>query len=192
MTTMPPSRNPFHRIPTLLATTATLALASLSTATPAAAWGSESVIGQAGTVTPPQVTVSDIGFHPQPPTLTFNSSAGPLVKRSPAATGAQNVFAHYIVERWTGARWDAITMQQHVRRIDADQSETRFPALFIQPVAGTGNYRVVLTFHWFEAGQNASIGATKLVPDAVSDQMCVTPRRPCTSYAGYVTIGPIK
>ncbi|MCY0962331.1 hypothetical protein [Streptomyces sp. H27-H5] len=138
------------------------------------------------------MSLSDIGFYPQALTLTFNSDVGPVVQRSPATGVAQDVQSFYVVQRWTGASWGTVTMQRHARRIEANQSSVQFPAVFIQPTSGTGDYRFTFTFHWFVAGTDTSLGDQIEVSDKVSDHVCVTSRRPCTSYAGYVTIGPIR
>ncbi|MFD9474934.1 hypothetical protein [Streptomyces goshikiensis] len=185
-------KNPLLGISTLSALAVTLLLGTLATAPPAAAWTSEGMLGQVGAVTPPPVSVSDIGFYPQALTLTFNSSVGPIVQRSPATTDAQNVISFYLVERWTGSTWNTVTSQRHAARIEANQNTAQFPAVFIQPTSGTGDYRFTFSVHWFPDGQSVSLGDLKPAPNDASDLVCVTTRRPCTQYAGHITIGPIK
>lgn len=186
-TSSSPPRGPFA----LLAVLVALAMGALTPATPAAAWASGGGSGQAAPVTLPQVSVADIGFHPQPPTLTFTSTVGPVVRRSPATGGGQDVHVFYVVERWTGTSWATVTTQRHVGAIGAGQSEARFPAVFVQPTSGTGDYRVTFISRWFAAGTGTALGDQKWVLDKVADHVCVSTRRPCTSHPGYVDIGAI-
>ncbi|MEV1066427.1 hypothetical protein [Streptomyces sp. NPDC050263] len=178
-----------------LAVTTALLLGALAAAPPAAAWRLDATIGQPGAVTLPQVSVSDIGFPPLPPTLTFDSAAGPVVQRSPAYAGAQNVVANYSVQRNTGNGadgWVTVTPRRDiVRQIGAGESQVRFPAVFIQPTTGSGNYRIVFEFHW-ATDMNGYLGSQSWLPNEMSDHACVTTLRPCTVYAGYVEVGAIR
>lgn len=169
-----------------------LLFGSVVTAGPASAWRGEGVIGQPGGVTLPQVSVSDLG---QVPTLTFHSDFGPIVQRSPAAGGAQNVVVNYLVQRRQGEGWNGwvtVAHQNFVRQIGAGESQVQFPAVLIQPVTGSDLYRVSFDVHWATAGAPTYLGSQNFVPNSLTDHACVTRLRPCTVYAEYVDVGAVK
>ena len=178
---------------TLLSLVLGIFLTTVGLAGPAAAWRSQAVIGQPGAVFLPQISVSDIALVPQTPVLTFSSATGPVVHRSPDYDGPQSVIAMYFLQRRQGDSngWVTVTQKQFATQMTVDQNVARFPALFMQPITGSNIYRVTFTFHWFAADTNVVLGAQSWISDTSADHSCVTPRRPCISYAGFVYVGAI-
>lgn len=159
----------------------------ITSAAPASAWQYGSSTGQPGAVTATaQVNVGKLsnGMWLQ---VTLFGNTGPTVSRSAATTGAQDVSILYSVQRWNGVQWTQVAQQMNTMRMATGVQQARLPALYVQPTAGTGYYRVVEAFQWNVAGTNTVLGTTTVWPSATSDHVCQY--LPCAATVGYVWAG---
>lgn len=180
-----------RRIVVLGAMVATLVVGNAGTAQ---AWSYDYAQGSAGTVSLPQVNVSDTFLYiggKYVATLVIDSATGPLVYRSPATTGAQDVAAVYSLERWNGSAWTIQANIQATGRIAAGVSALRLPRASFTLTSGKGYYRVLWAFVWKVPGASSNLGVGALTANSTSDFACITPLRPCQVSAGYVRAGAL-
>lgn len=178
-----------RRIVVLGALVATLVAGNAGTAQ---AWTYSLAQGSAGSVSLPTINVSDTYLYAggtYVATLTIDSTIGPLVYRSPATTGAQDVVAVYSLERWNGAAWTTQAQGTASARIGAGYGSVRMPRASFMPTSGKGIYRVTWAFAWKVPGASANLGGGVLTANSTSDFACITPLRPCRVSAGYVQAG---
>ena len=112
---------------------------------------------------------------------------GPTVSRSPASTGAQDIFIVYQVQRYSNGQWVPFTSATASTRLGAGYSAAQLPYLARVPNPPKGSVRVVEYIYWYAAGTSTTLGATAIVPHYTSDHVCYT--RGCTAYAGFVQLG---
>lgn len=183
-TSTPPRRRTARLAAVIFAIVAGL----IASASPASAWQYAWSTGQPGAVTATaQVQVGKLSYFGLGPRVTLFGETGPTVSRSPATTGAQDITILYSVQRWNGSQWVQVTYQLNRARMAAGVQQGRLPALYAQPSAGTGYYRVEERFTWTVAGTDTVLGTTAIVPNLASDHRCLY--SPCAATAGYVWAG---
>ena len=178
-----------RRVVVLGALVATLVAGTAGTAQ---AWSYDLAQGSAGSVSLPRINVSDTYLYVggiAVATLTIDSTIGPLVYRSPATTGAQDVYAVYSLQRWNGSAWATQAQGTASARIGAGYGSVRMPRASFMPTSGKGYYRVAWAFAWKVPGASANLGSGVLNANSTSDFACITPLRPCQVSAGYVRAG---
>ena len=183
------ARSVGRRIIVLGAMVATLVAGNAGTAQ---AWSYTAASGSAGSVTLPRINVSDIFVNyggTSAATLTIDSTTGPLVYRSPATTGAQDVFAIYQLEKWNGSAWASVAQSTKSGRIAAGYNAIRLPRVSFMPTSGKGYYRVAFAIGWKVPGASTNLGMGVLNANATSDFACISPLRPCQVSAGFVQVG---
>ena len=154
----------------------------------ARAWAYSAPTGRPGAVIPPTISIADLYMPSGLRQFTLLGNTGPLVYRSPASTGAQNVGAMYVVEKWDGYKWVISARSGPLSgMIAAGQTAYRFAAPYIQPIASRGYFRVSFVFSWSANGVN--LGTTSILGNLTSDHVCVTRYRLCQSYAGFFRTG---
>jgi hypothetical protein len=173
--------------------TLSVTLIALVSAGDAAAWKYGSTTGLRGQVTStPQISVADCELRVSNipyPILTIQGNRGPIVTRSPATTGAQNVSVFYSIERWSGSAWGRITSASGTQTLAAGSNAVRLPYLYVQPTTGVGSVRVVMWFTWTDAASGRTLARTAVLPSRTGDFACVTPKRSCAAYSSYIRIG---
>jgi len=191
-TTRRTARGIGRRIVVLGAMVATLVAGTAGTAGTAQAWTYTYAGGSAGSVTLPRINVRDTYLYAggmYVATLTIDSTIGPLVYRSPATTGAQDVVAIYSLERWNGSAWTTQAQGQASGRITAGYTSVRLPRASFMPTSGKGIYRVAWAFAWKVPGASSTLGTGILNANSTSDFACITNLRPCQVSPGYVQAG---
>jgi hypothetical protein len=199
--TAPAGRRPGrHVLGVALLTLVATAVLALSGGQSAGAWVYGASSGRPGAVVEiSQVQLADIysgsntlGQYPQ---ATFMMNNGPLISRSPATTGNQDVYVVYLVQRWTNNQWATVATPAAGSRLPAGYSRVRLAPLNLAPNAAKGIYRVTLTVLWYVGGANTNVasplGVTSVNPDRVSDMACITRVRPCQVSAGYLQYGAV-
>jgi hypothetical protein len=157
-----------------------------------ASWVYAGTAGSAGAVTATTpISALDVNYGYGTLLLVMNST-GPTVSRSPATTGAQDVEIYYSLQVWDGIQWVQQTAQRSYGRVGAGYSNVRLPALVQYPKAYRGYTRVVEMITWYVGGTSTMLGSTLITPHLASDQVCVTPLRPCASYPGYMRLGSLS
>lgn len=121
--------------------------------------------------------------------LTIESAANPIAYRSPRTTGAQDVIAVYVLERWNGSAWATFSSTRVSGRIPAGASGVRLPRVGFTPGGNTGYYRAHWVFAWKVAGRVTNLGSLIVMADRASDFGCSSPLRPCEVGPGYLHVG---
>lgn len=178
---------------TLALTLVTLATGVLTTAAPADAWMRIGQKGRPGKVVVGQPMAID-EYDGYVMYLTWRSQRGPLVYRSPATRGPQNVLGSYVVQEWTPSfGWTNTTTQTtRVFRIPAGQSAVRLPELYRAPTTQRGYFRVAYVFAWSNARTGRSLGQTVALPNLSTDHRCVTSFRACETGPGWIRTGRLR
>ena len=167
-----------------------LGIAVLATDQAAFAWSYSATQGKAGGVALPKIFVDDLKMPDGPTRFTLLSDKGPIVYRSPAYSGAQIFVIIYYVEQWSGAKWVKVASSSPLMgQISATQTGVQFTVQpFLQPTVAKGYFRFGALVMWFTSGQ-VWLGNTIMVSNLSSDHVCVTKKRLCQSYPGYVWTG---
>jgi hypothetical protein len=167
-----------------LVTTVAVVLATLSlTATSASAYTPTNT-GRVGAVTVYRAAGTHmeacVGCGYYTPAINV---PGPVVGRSPATSGAQNLVAIWQVQYWDGARWVQLVNKQLSFRINAGQSAIRLPQqAFILRQAGY--LRVNLAFAWGTLA-GTQLGSKVVEMNQQGDYTCAT-SMPCQTGPGWV------
>ena len=168
----------------------TLAVTVLvGSAQPASAW-SAGTASRNGTVTLPAPQLRDVNVGG-----VLNATwviPGPTATRSPATTGAQDVYVSYNVDLWINNTWTTVTQTMKSARIASGATRVTLPGASITPTSMKGYYRITQTFLWFPAGATANsqmLGYLAAIPTAKADLVCNTAYRPCAASAGYLQYG---
>ncbi len=167
-----------------------LGIAVLATDQAAFAWSYSATQGKAGGVALPKIFVGDLYMPYGQTQFTLYGDKGPTVYRSPGYSGAQIVAVIYYVEQWNGSKWVNVSSSNVlIGQISATQAGVQFTvAPYLQPTVAKGYFRFGTFVTWFTSGQ-VLLGNTKMVSNLVSDHICVTKKRFCQSYPGYVWTG---
>lgn len=164
--------------------------AFIASSSSASAYTHTGLSGRPGLVQPFQT----LGTHLQVPCGAYGYSncfapgltvQGPVVYRSPAATGIQYVTVRYNVYRWTGVGWAYETGREFSGTIGASQTGV---ALNIWNVLTTsGHKRTTFSIKWSNTyGQTL---ATSAVDMSGNDYACSTRfTLKCTVYTGSVAV----
>jgi hypothetical protein len=180
-------KNVFYKV--LLAILAVLITSQFQAFPRVKAWSNIPQSGRTGQVILPTIYVGDLLMPAGYTAFTLFGDTGPTVMRTPGSTGAQIVRAIYVVEKWNGYSWVTLTSAGPISaQILSTQAGYRFAAPYIQPVIAKGTFRFSWIFGWYTPA-GAQIGTTIMVSNLVSDHVCVTPKRPCKSSAGYFQTG---
>lgn len=157
---------------------------------PAEAWVRASKTGKPGSLVIPSPMAIDEydGFVMY---MTWRTSTGPLVYRSPATRGPQRVVGVYTVQEWTPSfGWTNTTTQTtNTFRIRRGVNAIRLPELYRAPQTTRGYFRVRFAFAWANARTGRILGTAEVLPDRASDHQCVTTFRPCETGAGWIRTG---
>jgi hypothetical protein len=152
------------------------------------AWSYSGYSGQVGTVIVPTIKIDDQPFAGYTQFVLW-SNTGPVVYRSPASQGIQNIQAVYRVEQWNGSAWQVVVTSPVLKgQILATQSGVQMVALYLQPTVARGYFRVTWAVVW-SSSTGTVLASTYIVPNLVGDHQCVTQIRLCKSYPGYFTTG---
>lgn len=163
-----------------VATVALLAAVTLGEGT-ASAWQYSAASGSPGVVTrTPVISALDQQG------LRFLGDTGPVVGRSPATNGTQNVTVVYSFQRWTGSGWVQHAQQMVYATLGSGQSTVRTPYMNMVPTSILGYSRVVIGIHWAVPGRN--LGGSVIEPQQ-GDHRCVTRARYCSVGPGWIFIG---
>jgi hypothetical protein len=178
---------------TALVTLALLIGGALIAPDEAHAWYYATAGQRPGAVSVPQVWAVDDGqYTTYGPYLTIRSNGGPVVYRSPATSGAQDVMGQYTIQYWNGSRWVNLTSQwTPAYRIPAGYRWVRLPALHRSPTTQRGHFRVVWSFAWVNANTGAALGRTAILPNTTADFRCYTTARPCQYSAHWIRTGRV-
>ena len=178
---------PSVRILVLLATVLAALLGSSSTAS---AYQHVGVSGRPGAVQP----YATQGTHLQVPCGAagyYNCFApglfvqGPVVYRSPAATGTQYVYVRYTVHRWSAGSWVQETARNFSGTIGAGQSGVRLPTWNV--LTTVGHKRTTFSIGWADA-YGRTIATSAVVMNG-NDYACNTRfTLRCDAYNGSVAV----
>jgi hypothetical protein len=104
---------------------------------------------------------------------TWLYSPGPWVSRSPATSGAQQIYASFKLYRWNSG-WSYQTTSTPRATIYRGYSKIRLPAYNVWPYpAGSEHWSVYITFRWYTAG-GRWLGTRHIDMDEFRDYACST------------------
>lgn len=174
----------------LVFTLVILLMAAMFAPRPAEAWYRAGKQGRPGSFTAPKPMAID-SYDGLVMYLEWRTARGPLVYRSPATRGPQNVLGIYTVQEWTPSfGWTNTTSQTtQLYRIPRGVNAVRLPALDRAPQTTRGYFRVAYTIAWVNARTNAALGTAVKLPNLATDHRCITDRRPCATGEGFIRAG---
>jgi hypothetical protein len=153
---------------------ATMLVALAATSKPAAAYTATSE-GRPGSMEAYKIQGShynscqSMGYECWTPWVT---GTGPVVYRSPATTGTQNIAVGYQLYRWNGSSWVLQNTRIYHRTLSAGYSWIQMPRPDFLPNSG-GYFRVVTGVSWANSsGQN--LGSKTLDYNQSGDYRCNT------------------